>query len=120
MQTMMIPVSCLKQKKQKERKMKSKKSSYVVVSILAAVALLCGAFVASAQTAAEIDRDVDNGISKLYSDSPAAKELSTVAKGILVFPDVVKGGLIIGGQYGKGALRVNGKTEGYYNNRLAM
>jgi lipid-binding SYLF domain-containing protein len=119
MQTMMIPVSCLKQKKQKERKMKSKKSSYVVVSILAAVALLCGAFVASAQTAAEIDRDVDNGISKLYSDSPAAKELSTVAKGILVFPDVVKGGLIIGGQYGKGALRVNGKTEGYYNTAAA-
>jgi lipid-binding SYLF domain-containing protein len=52
---------------------------------------------------------------KLYEKTPAARELAKVAKGILVFPDIVKGGLIIGGQYGEGALRVGGKTAGYYN-----
>lgn len=38
-----------------------------------------------------------------------------MAKGILVYPDVLKAGLVIGGQYGEGALRVGGKTVGYYN-----
>ena len=72
-----------------------------------------------AATAAEIDRDVDSALQKLYDKTPAARELAKVAKGILVFPDIVKGGLIIGGQYGEGALRVNGKTVGYYSSVAA-
>jgi lipid-binding SYLF domain-containing protein len=72
-----------------------------------------------AGTAAEIDRDVDSALLKLYEKTPAAKELAKVAKGILVFPDIVKGGLIIGGQYGEGALRVDGKTVGYYSSVAA-
>lgn len=67
-----------------------------------------------ADTAAEIDRDVDAALDKLYSHQPAAKALAAEAKGILVFPGIVKGGLIIGAQYGEGALRVKGKTTGYY------
>jgi lipid-binding SYLF domain-containing protein len=82
-------------------------------------ALLFTALTASAETAAAIDRDVDNAILKLYASSPAAKEISAVAKGMLVFPSIVKGGLIIGGQYGEGALRVGGKTVGYYNTAAA-
>jgi lipid-binding SYLF domain-containing protein len=74
---------------------------------------------AFAATAAEIDRDVDSALQKLYEKTPAAKELAKVAKGILVFPDIIKGGLIIGGQYGEGALRVDGKTVGYYNTAAA-
>ena len=68
-----------------------------------------------AETAAEIDREVDAALQMLHEKIPKAKELSKVAKGILVFPDVIKAGLIVGGQYGKGALRVKGKTVGYYN-----
>jgi lipid-binding SYLF domain-containing protein len=68
-----------------------------------------------AATAQEIDKEVDLAIEKLYASSPVAKDLAGIAKGVLVFPDVVKAGLIIGGQYGQGALRVNGKTVGYYN-----
>lgn len=37
-----------------------------------------------------------------------------MAKGILVFPEVVKAGLMVGGQYGVGALREEGKTVGYF------
>ncbi len=44
-----------------------------------------------------------------------AKDFAKKAKGILVFPSIVKGGFIIGGQYGEGALRKGGKTVGYYN-----
>ena len=70
---------------------------------------------ASADTAAEIDRDVDSALQQLYTKTPAAKELSKIAKGILVFPNVLKGGLVVGAQYGKGALREGGKSVGYYN-----
>ncbi|HEX5679718.1 MAG TPA: hypothetical protein VFX82_02730 [Desulfobacterales bacterium] len=38
-----------------------------------------------------------------------------MAEGVLVIPSVVKGGLIVGGEYGEGALRVGGKTVSYYN-----
>lgn len=88
---------------------------YLVVQLLAVMALLFTTVMANAETAAEIDRSVDNALEMLYSDSPAAKKLSQVAKGILVFPNVIKGGLLIGGQYGVGALRKDGKKAGYYN-----
>ena len=78
-------------------------------------AIMMGSQPVSAATAAEVDSDVDSALQKLYDRTPAAKELSKVAKGILVFPGIVKGGLIIGGQYGEGALRKEGKTAGYYN-----
>jgi lipid-binding SYLF domain-containing protein len=74
---------------------------------------------AHAASAAEIDRDVDSALMKLYEKTPAAKELAKVAKGILVFPSIIKGGFIIGGQYGEGALRMEGKTAGYYNTAAA-
>ena len=70
---------------------------------------------AFAESAAEIDKEVRVGLTQLYESSPKARELSKVAKGILVFPDVLKAGLLIGAQYGKGALLVNEKTAGYYN-----
>ena len=95
--------------------MKSTRPGCFIVWLLASVMLFFNAMMASAETAAEIDRDVDNGFEKLYAGSPTAKELSKVAKGILVFPNVVKGGLIVGGQYGTGALREGGETVGYYN-----
>ncbi|MDH4230896.1 MAG: lipid-binding SYLF domain-containing protein [Nitrospirota bacterium] len=79
--------------------------------------MICGAHqqAAFAATAVEIDRDVDAALEKLYAKNPAAKVLAEGAKGILVFPSIVKGGLIVGGQYGEGALRIDGKTDGYYN-----
>jgi lipid-binding SYLF domain-containing protein len=86
-------------------------SLYSVILVVSAL-ILQPAF---ADTVAEIDRDVNAGLQKLYSSSPLAKQLSKVAKGILVFPNVIKGGLIVGGQYGVGALREGEKTFGYYN-----
>ncbi len=87
----------------------------VLIVVISSVMVLFAARAAVADTAAEIDRDVDSALMKLYDRTPAAKELSKVAKGILVFPHIVKGGLIIGGQYGEGALRIHGRTAGYYS-----
>ena len=99
--------------------MKPTKPCYSILALLTISALFFSTIIASAETAAEIDRDVDIAIEKLYASSSVAKELSKEAKGILVFPNVIKGGLMIGGQYGVGALRVGGKTVGYYNTAAA-
>jgi lipid-binding SYLF domain-containing protein len=81
--------------------------------------LVMGIQQTNADSAAEIDREVDAALQMMHSKIPKAKELSEVAKGILVFPDVLKAGLIVGGQYGEGALRVKGKTVGYYSTLAA-
>lgn len=78
------------------------------------IPLQINATVAHAASKVEIDRDVDSAMAKLYENTPAAKALAEKATAILVFPSIVKGGLIIGGQYGEGALREQGKTTGYY------
>lgn len=85
-----------------------------VLVITTAVLLAMSPQLTLADSAAEIDRDVDSALRKLYATTPKAKELSEVAKGILVFPDVMKGGLLLGAQYGVGALRKGSKTVGYY------
>lgn len=70
---------------------------------------------AAAASAAEIDRDATAALSDLYKRYPAAKNMAKDAKAILVFPKILKAGLMIGGETGDGALRVKGKTVGYYN-----
>ncbi len=72
-----------------------------------------------ATTAADIDREVKAGLQQLYNKTPAAVNVSKTAKAILVFPDVVKAGFLVGGQYGKGALLKGGKTVGYYSTTAA-
>jgi len=84
--------------------------------ILAMVAtILIGPHPAVVASASEIDRDVDAALRNLYDREPAARALAARAKGILVFPGVVKAGFIVGGHYGKGALRTGGKTAAYYS-----
>jgi len=68
-----------------------------------------------AKTAREIDVAVDVAIERFHKQVIGAKELIAASKGMLVMPNVVKGAFIIGGEYGEGALRVNGETVGYYN-----
>src|SRR3954469_9381119 len=90
-----------------------------LLSTIALVTLILCSTIARAQKAAELDRKVTEATAKLYASSPAAKKLSTVAKGILIFPSVKKAGFIVGGQYGEGALRIAGKTTGYYKTTAA-
>ncbi|MDO3384229.1 YSC84-related protein, partial [Gilvimarinus sp. SDUM040013] len=54
-------------------------------------------------------------LKEFYRHSPAGKELAQKAEAVLVFPDVIKAGIGIGGEYGEGALREGGKTTAYYN-----
>ncbi|QIZ77160.1 YSC84-related protein [Ferrimonas lipolytica] len=74
---------------------------------------------APAATKQEIDSMVNEALGELYKESSAAKELAGKAKGMLVFPEVYKGGFVIGGEYGEGALRVGGSNIAYYSTAAA-
>jgi lipid-binding SYLF domain-containing protein len=75
--------------------------------------------VAFAASAAAIDRDAKAALDNLYKHTPGAKALADKAVAVLVFPSIVKGGFIIAGQFGDGALRKNGKSVGYYRSLAA-
>ncbi len=68
-----------------------------------------------AKTAQEINASVNACLDRFYKQVKGGKEMAAKAKGVLVMPNVVKAGLIVGGEYGEGALRVGGKTVSYYN-----
>jgi lipid-binding SYLF domain-containing protein len=90
---------------------------------LAAALVLAGAAVgagrAAAASAAEINRDASAALSDLYRHNAGAKALAQKAVAVLVFPSILKGGFIVAGEYGDGALRKGGKTVGYYRSLAA-
>ncbi len=68
-----------------------------------------------AADAKEIDAEVDLALKEFQEKMVGSDEFFKIAKGVLVFPAVYKAGLFIGGEYGNGALRIGGKSVGYYN-----
>jgi lipid-binding SYLF domain-containing protein len=63
---------------------------------------------------AGIDSHVDSALSNLYASVPGSQGTVRRAAGVLVFPEITKAGFIVGGSGGQGALRVGGRTVGYY------
>ena len=67
----------------------------------------------------EIEGNVDATLRQFYREVYSGRELVKKASAVLVFPNVVKAGFGIGGSYGEGALRIGGRTAGYYNTASA-
>jgi lipid-binding SYLF domain-containing protein len=67
----------------------------------------------------EINAGVDGALIRLFSSVSGSQELAARAQGVLVFPRVISAGLVVGGEYGEGALRSRGLTAGYYNTTQA-
>jgi len=86
-----------------------------VVALMAAFLVVFQSAESHAATAKEIDVSVNVTLGKFHKDVKGAKEYLKTAKGILVFPNVYKAGFGIGGEYGEGALRIEGKTVDYYS-----
>lgn len=89
----------------------------ILLTLLLALASVTfvGTHAASAATAEDLDRDSKQALEKLYELQPFAKTISKNAKAILIFPNVVKAGLVFGGAYGEGELLKDGTVDGYYN-----
>ena len=61
------------------------------------------------------EADANAALKKLYESEPVAKAIGEKAKAVLVFPNIVKAGFIVGAQYGEGVLLMNGKLIAHYN-----
>ena len=81
-----------------------------VVFLVLAAPLSC-----VAESAREMRGSASQALANLYSSTPAARVLGEKAAGILVFPEILKGGFIVAAQYGNGVLFKGGKAVGYYN-----
>ncbi len=87
-------------------------------SLIVVVTALCLS-PAQAANKQEIDAYVNEALNELYRFSPAGKSLASKARGMLIFPKVYKAGFGIGGEYGEGALRIDGANIAYYNTASA-
>jgi lipid-binding SYLF domain-containing protein len=94
--------------------MKSIRNWLLAVSLILASIFGPLAQTASAATAAELNADGKAALGRLYAQSPKAAQFGQKAYAILVFPKIVKAGLVIGGQGGEGVLFMRGKPVSYY------
>jgi lipid-binding SYLF domain-containing protein len=92
--------------------MNIKKLNSIMLALLLSMLFTQSTF---AKTAQEIDKEVDAAIEKFKKEVPGGANFLPKTKGYLVFPSVIKAGLIIGGKYDEGALRINGVTKHYYD-----
>jgi lipid-binding SYLF domain-containing protein len=85
--------------------------------VLATASLASAGFLntAGAATAEDLDADSRQALQTLYKATPFAETISHNAKAILVFPNIIKAGLVFGGSYGEGELLKAKKVEDYYN-----
>ncbi|PLY04989.1 MAG: hypothetical protein C0622_02025 [Desulfuromonas sp.] len=81
--------------------------------------LLLPATSARAASAEEIDIKVTATLEQFTKEVKGGSAFLNKAKGVLVFPSVIKAGFGVGGEYGEGALRINGKTADYYSTAAA-
>lgn len=88
-----------------------------LAAALVATALLprFAADAAYAATAEDLNKDADQALQALYRGNPAAEALAKKAHAVLVFPNIVKAGLVFGGAYGEGVLKKGAAYAGYYN-----
>lgn len=99
--------------------MLNRRELMAAIAATGAAAAMPGA--ASAASRDVIDARVRVAMGKMYAEVPQTRDLSGRARGMLVMPEVLKGGFILGGAYGEGALLLNGPNgydgapDGYYS-----
>jgi lipid-binding SYLF domain-containing protein len=90
------------------------KSTVIVFVVLLCMFAYFPASVSHAKTNKEIDKEADAALQQFTGQVKRGSEFLKAAKGVLVVPNIKKGGLGVGGEYGAGALRIDGKTVDYY------
>jgi lipid-binding SYLF domain-containing protein len=87
----------------------------MAVILMTSLLVIGSAGTGQAASAVEIEAKVNASLKKFYEEIDAARELAGKSQGMLVFPSVIKAGLLVGGEYGEGALRIDGNTVDYYS-----
>src|SRR5258708_28395370 len=93
------------------------RGSFVAFTLVSAAVCSIGVLgsPAHAATAEDLNHDAAQALQTLYRSNPVALKVSKIAKAELVFPNIVKAGLIFGGGYGEGALMEGSRVVDYYN-----
>ena len=86
----------------------TKRMSVLLLALLLPTAVL-------ADSKEVIDAQAAQALDRLRDYNGQSAELLSQAKGVLIFPDVVKMGFGVGGQYGEGVLQVDGEPVAYYS-----
>lgn len=89
----------------------------LVLPVLMITALLVSALYAGdvqAASAKEINTSVEVTLERFKNEVRGANEFLANAKGVLVIPNVIRVGFVLGGEYGEGALMVGGEIVDYY------
>ena len=73
----------------------------------------------AAATAKDLEDESHRTLATLIQTHPAAEALSRKARATIVFPNIVKAGLVFGGAYGEGVLMQEGKVTAYLNSVTA-
>jgi lipid-binding SYLF domain-containing protein len=90
--------------------MKQQKRNITIAAILAiAASLSLSSFAADT---ANLQVEAQNAINRFERTDPSISQYFNTAYGYAVFPDVGKGGLVIGGAHGKGVVFQQGKVIG--------
>ncbi|WP_374545465.1 YSC84-related protein [Rhodoblastus sp.] len=84
-------------------------------SLFSIASLTLGLAATSAWAASQTDEAALAALRALYEAQPQAAELGDRAAAILVFPKIVKAGLVVGAQTGDGVLLIGGKPAAHYN-----
>ncbi len=70
---------------------------------------------AQAATAQDLNHEAAQALQALYKEHPEAEQLAKDSKAMLVFPKIIKAGLMVNGSYGEGVMTRNGSVAGHYN-----
>lgn len=89
-----------------------RRKTLILVAAAAGLAIPGVSVAARAEELAEKSR---LALDRLYATRPETRALGRRAKAILVFPEIVKAGLIIGGQGGEGAMLTNDQVTAFFN-----
>lgn len=97
--------------------MHNSKRSLLTTALVALLPAVLGFVSTGSQAASEEDlnRDADHALQMLYKTNPNAERIGKEARSILVFPKIIKAGLIFGGAYGEGVLQTAGHKTDYFN-----
>ena len=95
--------------------MKTISMTFGVATVLALSSIAFAGTAKAASTAEQINRDADEALQTLYRTNPVAASIAKQSRAVLVFPNIVKAGLIFGGAYGEGELKQGGRVANYYN-----
>lgn len=88
------------------------------------LAMVLGAFTSATSSAYaastdDLNKDANQALAALVKANPLAADISKKARAVLIFPNIVKAGLVFGGAYGEGVLQKNNMVDSYYNSITA-